>query len=289
MTSFQCHTPLLNPVELVLRSIAQRTLAGSLPARSMTSPVDRVAGPSATPAELGCETAETLRACAGRRPHGLVSHGVGQLAGKPAGKLADFLADAAHLEAASVVAFERLADELRAHGAPSDLIAQALAARADEVKHAQRVGELARALGGEPVPVEVAPSATRSLFEVAVENAVEGCVRETYGALVGAYQAVRARDLQLRLAMRAIAADEARHASLAHAVQAWALPKLTEAEREQLRRAQVEAVFELAKECQTELDPELQEQAGLPSRGVAGTLVGELTRELWSESSYHAA
>ena len=188
-----------------------------------------------------------------------------------------------------MVAFERLADELRAHGAPSELVAQALAARADEVKHAERVGQLARARGGEPMPVEVAPPEARSLFEVAVENAVEGCVRETYGALVGAYQAARARDLWLRMAMRGIAADEARHAALAHAVQAWCLPQLSHGERERLRRAQVEAVFELAKECQTELDPELQEQAGLPPRGVAGALVGELTRELWTDSDYRAA
>ena len=31
MSSFQCHTPLLDAVELVLRGIAQRTLASSLP------------------------------------------------------------------------------------------------------------------------------------------------------------------------------------------------------------------------------------------------------------------
>jgi len=276
MHSFQCHTPMLDPVELVLRRIAQRTLAGSLPRGPVTS---------GSCQGLALDVAEGLVGCAGRRPQGLRSHGVAQTAGK----YADFLSDAAHLEAASVVAFERLADELRSHGAPSQLINQALAARADEVKHAQRVGELARAHGGEPVAVDVAPPGHRSLFEIAVENAVEGCVRETYGALVGAYQAARARDLQLRMAMRSIASDEARHAALAHAVQAWALPQLTASEREQLRRAQVDAVFELAKECQAELDPELQEQAGLPSRGVASALVGELTRELWSESGIRAA
>jgi hypothetical protein len=237
------------------------------------------------PSVLGLEGTDSVIGCAGRRPQGLLSHGLAQ----GAGSLAGFLADAAHLEAASVVAFERLAAELRSHGAPSELVAQALAARADEVKHAERVGELARAHGGAPVAVQVAPPAARSLFEIAVENAVEGCVRETYGALVGAYQAARARDLQLRMAMRAIAADEARHAALAHAIQAWALPQLSLDQRDQLRRAQVEAVFELAKECQTPLDRELQEQAGLPPPGVAGALVGELTRELWSESSYHAA
>lgn len=35
--------------------------------------------------------------------------------------------------------------------------------------------------------VERAP--VRSLEDIAVENAVEGCVRETFGALVGAWQA----------------------------------------------------------------------------------------------------
>ncbi|NIS36796.1 MAG: ferritin-like domain-containing protein, partial [Actinobacteria bacterium] len=40
--------------------------------------------------------------------------------------------------------------------------------------------------------IEDAP--VRTAYEIALENAVEGCVRETFGALVGAHQALRASD-----------------------------------------------------------------------------------------------
>ena len=48
-----------------------------------------------------------------------------------------FLAWAASLESASVVAFERLADELAAHGAPATLAAARR--RAEDVRDAARV------------------------------------------------------------------------------------------------------------------------------------------------------
>ncbi|MET0284240.1 MAG: hypothetical protein ABW352_07210, partial [Polyangiales bacterium] len=53
-------------------------------------------------------------ACIGRIPAGLVATSRDQ-----ARSLGEYLASCAHLEAASVFAFERLASELRAHGAPS--------------------------------------------------------------------------------------------------------------------------------------------------------------------------
>ncbi len=53
-------------------------------------------------------------------------------------------------------AFERLARELFVHGAPSQLMNDALEAAADEVEHAREIGALARAHGGEPVEAEVA-------------------------------------------------------------------------------------------------------------------------------------
>jgi hypothetical protein len=43
----------------------------------------------------------------------------------------------AQLEAASIVAFDRLARELDAHGAPAELVAEARRAKTDEVRHAR--------------------------------------------------------------------------------------------------------------------------------------------------------
>ncbi len=57
-----------------------------------------------------------------------------------------------------------------------------------------------------------------------MENAVEGCVRETYGAVRGLVEAQTSRDRGIRHARKSIAADECRHAELAWAVHAWAIP-----------------------------------------------------------------
>jgi hypothetical protein len=269
MSRFACHSPLLEPLELSLRRISRRALS------------DQLSVAKAVPsAEVGSEPL-----CAGRRPAGLVSLSVDQ----DESKLGDYLARAAHLEAASVIAFERLADELTAHGAPAELVERAHAAREDEEKHAVAMNELALSRGGLPVAVRTTEFKRRSLFELALENAVEGCIRETYGALVGAHQATRARDLELRLAFRSIAPDEARHAALAHAVHVWASEPLEPAARERLRKAQLSAVFELAKECSLAPDAELIEAAGLPDAGMACALLGELTREVWLQKSQRAA
>ena len=58
--------------------------------------------------------------------------------------------------------------------------------------------------------VEALP--TRALGVVAIENAVEGCVRETFGALIASWQAEHARDPGIKRLMRSIARDETRHA-----------------------------------------------------------------------------
>jgi hypothetical protein len=262
---------MLDPIEILLRKIGRKAL--------YETPAARFAGHRENVA-VGFHAL-----CAGRRPSGLTSTSIDL----ERDKLGDLLARMAHLEAAGVIAFERLAVELAAHGAPQSLIGQATGAAEDERRHAHSIADLAWARGGEPVAVETLPFTARSLFEMALENAVEGCIRETYGALVGAYQATRARDLDLRLAMRTIAPEEARHAALAHAVHLWALEQLSETERDQLRRAQVAAVFGLARECAVPPDSELMEQAGLPDSGVACQLLGELTRELWSPSGQYAA
>jgi hypothetical protein len=228
--------------------------------------------------ELSSKVLSTGGACAGRMPGGLCS----EAADRGRDALGDLLARVAHLEAASVFAFERLARELSAHGAPSHLIEAAFAARADEVAHARSVSALACARGGEPVEARVLPFAVRTLEEVACENAVEGCVRETYGALVGAHQALKAEDPELRRAMQTIADDEARHAALSHRVDAWIMEQLDAPARERVRAAKRDAVREL---CAASLDAEvseLEQRAGFPSPQVARSMVAKLARTLWA-------
>jgi hypothetical protein len=167
------------------------------------------------------------------------------------------LAAMAYLEAVSVHAFQRLERELAAHGAPPSLLRDARRARRDEIRHTAMTARLARSRGASPQVLRLPESplqahakagqAVRSLFEMALENAVEGCVRETYGAVVGLVEAQTSPDASLRRAMRSIAADECRHAELAWAVHAWALPRLSSEERRRVESAMRDAVAEIAR------------------------------------------
>ena len=214
----------------------------------------------------------------GRRPAGLeeAAHSDGCAVGK-------YFASMAHLEAASVHAFRSMARELRAHGAPRGLIAQARRAARDEIRHARLTRAMARAHGGVAAPVKVTPPTARSLEAIAVENAVEGCVRETFGALLASWQARAAGDAEVRTMMASIAEDEARHADLAWALDAWTRSKLDRAARHRVLDARRAAVAELARELETQLPPaELVAEVGLPDADRARQFFDAATRELWS-------
>ncbi len=132
-----------------------------------------------------------------------------------------WLARAAALEATSVEAFEILAEELERFGAPEALVADARRAARDEVRHARATTVLASRFGARVPSRARGRRRRRDLRTVAVENAAEGCVRETFGAALAAWQAACARDATVRRAMRSIARDEARHADLAWRIDAW--------------------------------------------------------------------
>jgi rubrerythrin len=209
----------------------------------------------------------------GRRPEGLVA----ALPRTAASRLGVFFANIARLEAAAVFAFQRMARELSLLGAPAELIARCLSAANDELRHARLTAALAQRFGAVPVAPAITAHGLRSRFEIALENAVEGCVRETYGALVAHHQAQLARDPEVAAVMRAIAPDETRHAELAWRVAAWLEPQLSAARRAQLAEARRRASVELMREVQA---PTLlgrdAHMAGWPSANVACQLVGQL-------------
>ncbi len=196
----------------------------------------------------------------GRRPEGLV-----RPAGGGAGEtLGGWLAANAHLEAASIDAFEILATELGAHRAPSALIQAARTAIADETRHAGVVGRLAVSRGAVPPALHVKRGPVRNLEATATENAVEGCVRETYAALLAYRQARAAADPEIRAAMAGIARDEARHAALAWAVDAWSQSLLAPAARRRVRDARHEAIEQLLSGQPAALPAASLADAGLP-------------------------
>ncbi|WP_163998109.1 hypothetical protein [Pyxidicoccus caerfyrddinensis] len=191
-------------------------------------------------------------------------------------ELGALYAHVAWLEAASVPAFLRLADELAAHGAPKALVKAARRAAGDEVRHTRAMQALARRHGALMPEVDLPPFQPRSLEAMCTENAVEGCVRETFGALVTGWQARTAGDAEVRRALEPISRDELRHAELAWAVDAWAAERLTSPERERIRQARREALSALEHEVGSQPPPEhFVREAGVPSREQAlGLLQG---------------
>jgi hypothetical protein len=191
------------------------------------------------------------------------------------------LAAAAHLEGAAVFAFEALERELLAHQAPLQLVARARSAQRDETRHHSAISGLAIRFGARVPAVEVEGTAIRTLVEMAIENAVEGCVRETYGVAVAALQGESARNLSIRRAMRTIAIDEAEHAALAWAIDTWARPRLSHGERAQVETARRQASAQLiAKVQEAAASPELSTILGLPTPAASAHLITTLA-PLW--------
>lgn len=142
----------------------------------------------------------------------------------------------ATLEAESIPAFRRLAQELAALGAPRKLRRKASRSRRDEKRHARTMTSLARRHGNEPAKVINAKQrlTLRSLEEVALENAVEGCIRETYGAWQAFTQSRESSDAEFRAIMGRIAQDEMRHANLAWEIHHWAMNRLDREQQERI-------------------------------------------------------
>jgi hypothetical protein len=226
--------------------------------------------------QIAVDCSGVSQCIAGRRHACVRSHG--DAAGtSPA---ATWLARAAHDEAASVHAFIILGDELLAHDAPSDLLARIATAADDERRHAALVTDLAQRHGAVvPMPI-ITPTPTRDLLALAVENMVEGCVGETWAALVAAHQSHHAQTPELRDLFKNIAADETRHAELAWSIHTWLIGQLSAAGQAMVATARRQAVHQL----RTSL-PALDEPAllalGVPDRPTALHLIAGLNTALW--------
>jgi hypothetical protein len=212
-------------------------------------------------------------ACAGRLAEGCSLS-------RPSGSVrttGEWLATMAELERSAVDAFARMAIELRHHGAPEALVTRAEEARADETRHAGAMARQAERFGGRVRASTPAPMHARDLEAIAVENAVEGCVRETFGAILAAYQARTATDAELRRELAIIAADEARHAQLSWDLAAWIEPLLDADARANVERTRTQALASFHEAIALEADsqaaiPGLVALAGLPSREIAEAL-----------------
>ncbi|MEO8554171.1 MAG: hypothetical protein ABI678_29550, partial [Kofleriaceae bacterium] len=184
------------------------------------------------------------------------------------GTLRGHLERMGHHEAESVRAFERIARELRVLGAPAELVEAALRAAREERDHAERCARLA----GTPVAIAEDALPVRSLLELALDNAREGCAGEAYAALAAVVQARTAATVALRSHFAAIAVDELAHAALASAIAAWLDGVLAPADRARVAAAREAALAELAVTARL---PSLA-ALGLPRGAIATRLVAAL-------------
>jgi hypothetical protein len=231
-------------------------------------------------------------ACVGRRPDGLLelASSAPCAAGAARAELTVgyFFAEVAQLEESAVAAFAVIEHELAALGAPASLRRAARRAARDERRHTELTSQLARRYGVEPEHPRIQQRAQRALFEFALDNVIEGCVRETYGAACARYQALRSSDTEVRATLAGVARDEARHAELSWRIHDWARSRLNAAELERLRRAAQGAIAELRRQVACEPGDSLRHFAGVPGPAQALAILDALEAQLWSSSQLAA-
>ncbi len=231
-----------------------------------TTGTDPIARWTYTPACIG-----------GRRPAGYAraDHDLATVGG--------FFAEQARLESASVIAFDELAIALAAHRAPRLLIDACRRAAADEAVHAILCARIARQHGATPRMVtRAAPAAIPTLEALAHANAVEGCVREGWAALVATWQAGTAADPAIRAAMQRIAPDETAHATLSRAIDRWARRRLSAAAIARLDAARTCEIQSLVAAAAHSVPAALVVAAGLPDATTATRLIDGMRTHVWA-------
>jgi hypothetical protein len=139
------------------------------------------------------------------------------------------------------------------------------------------MGRLARRFGRSPLRARVRAREPRSLEAMAQENAVEGCVRETYGGLLATWQAAHACDTEVAAEMARIAEDETRHAALSWAIARWVEPLLDRRARTRITARRRAAIERLQQEIAV-LPRAVSRVVGFPSRDVQRSLLEAFER-----------
>lgn len=211
----------------------------------------------------------------GRKPYKLTTAPFG--AGEARG-VGDFFAELSYLEEASITAFDELAEELARAHAPSSLRRRAMQAKRDEEMHTRAMQRLARIYGGaeriRPPSFSEAPR-DESLEALMIHNAREGCVGESYGALLALHQSANASDPRVARVMAKIAEDEAEHAALSWDILSWGQHLLTLQEQERVLHVMRESLEDLAR-LVSEPTTALRVTAGYPSASQHHELVERL-------------
>lgn len=209
----------------------------------------------------------------GRPPRGFVP-----LAVRCATPVGAELARGAQLEAASASAFLQLRADLARHGAHASLLRDISRAARDEVRHARRARREAERHGATVPAVRVPATRPRTLERLALDNAREGCVVETFGAALLVMQSARAADPALRSMFAQFARDELRHAKLSWRIDAWLTARLDAASSRRVRDARRDALRTLGRELGHANGT--AEALGVPDRDTRLRLLAALQRSI---------
>jgi hypothetical protein len=231
-------------------------------------------------AATGPVTVACYQLVTGRRPAILVDE-----PSPAAHTIGEVLARCAYLEEASVGAFLELARQLEAHGAPESLVRRLRQAAGEEVGHARTMTALSRAYGSEPPIVHTEDCGHRSLLAIAVDNAREGCVRETWGAACALVQSMCASDPRVRAAMRYIAEDELSHATLSWDVARWIEAHLSPDERARVDQERARAIAELESDVAQPQPEPWRAALGWPTPDEARAILRGMRSQVWTNAA----
>lgn len=221
-------------------------------------------GDAGTARTLTCTWHDNPSKCiSGRPPRGLLASR-GSLSTSP---LARHFANMAHLETASVVAFEDLGRWLEYYDAPKRLRARCASAANDERRHARLTRAEARRLGATIPRVRTKPVAVPTLTELAIDNAEHGMVGETWAAVELLYATEHTPSASYANMFRSIAEDETEHAALSFTLHEWLCTKINADDRHLVEEAQTQALDKLA--SSPPLAEELVAALGLPNANAA--------------------
>ena len=217
----------------------------------------------------------------GRMPNGLHLKNGPAATQSSVNVLGQYLADMTAMETAAITAFYNLSLELEAYDAPSELITRARQAVLEETRHSEMAALLAASFDAEIPEVSIDDFCLRSLYEIALENAVEGCVNETFAAACGLWQSEYAQLDVFRKVIAHITEEEMGHAALSWEIHQWVMPQLSEIQQEQILVAQAEAVDSLVSDFNQESNPMLQQAFGLPTKDDVARLFAQLKNSVW--------
>ena len=202
-----------------------------------------------------------------------------ETAGTGDNNIGAWFARAHHAEKGSVFAFEQLRRDLIKLEAPSTLIAKIEDAIREEAEHTSMMKDFAIANKGKIMDLIFDGFLdTRSVWDIAVENLLEGCINESYAALQAFYQSRHAESEQIQGLFATIARDECKHAEIAREVHHFLLPLLSNSQQRELKDLGQKKWKDLQKSLYVQKHiPEL-DILGVPTPQIGAAMAKELER-----------